>query len=178
MDCSNILEQKFYPQHPNQVWASDITYIRAGGKWFYLCVIIDLFSRKVIAWRISGRNDVDLTISTFNKAYEARNNPEYLLFHSDRGTQYTAYAFQKLMDRHDVLQSFSRKGYPFDNAVVESFFKYLKLEETNRKTYHSLQELQLSVFEYIDGYYNSRRPHGTLDYMTPDEKEEQYFSSA
>lgn len=81
------------------------------------------------------------------------------------------------MDSCDVLQSFSKKGYPFDNAVLESFFKYLKLEETNRKTYATLQELQLSVFEYIEGFYNSKRPHGTLNYLTPNEKENLYFSS-
>ena len=177
IECKNHLEQQFYPQEPNQVWASDITYIRAGGKWYYLCVIIDLFSRKVIAWKISGRADVDLTISTFKLAYESRNYPEYLMFHSDRGCQYTAQSFRNLMDSCDVLQSFSKKGYPFDNAVLESFFKYLKLEETNRKTYATLQELQLSVFEYIEGFYNSKRPHGTLNYLTPNEKENLYFSS-
>ena len=174
-ECKNHLEQKFYPDEPNSVWASDTTYIRVGNKWYYLCVIIDLFSRKVIAWKISGRHDVDLTLSTFRLAYESRGCPENLLFHSDRGCQYTAYAFRKLMDDLNVLQSFSRKGYPFDNAVVESFFKYLKLEEVKRNTYHTLQELQLSIFEYIDGYYNSRRPHGTINNLTPNEKEYEYY---
>ena len=79
------------------------------------------------------------------------------------------------MDDLNVLQSFSRKGYPFDNAVVESFFKYLKLEEVKRNTYHTLQELQLSIFEYIDGYYNSRRPHGTINNLTPNKKEYEYY---
>lgn len=178
IECTNHLEQQFNPQEPNQVWAGDITYIRAGGKWFYLCVIIDLYSRKVIAWKISGKNDVDLTISTFKLAYESRSCPAYLMFHSDRGCQYTAYAYRKLLDNYDVLQSFSKKGYPFDNACVECFFKYLKLEETNRRTYHTLTELQLSVFEYIEGYYNSRRPHGSNNYLTPNEKEDSFFRSA
>ena len=177
LECKNLLEQKFYPKHPNQVWASDTTFIRVGSKWLYLCVILDLFSRKVIAWKVSSHHDVDLIIDTFKLAYESRKRPKCLMFHSDRGCQYTAYAFRKLLDSCDVLQSFSRKGYPFDNAVVESFFKYLKQDEVNRKTYHTLQELQLSLFEYIEGYYNPKRPHGTLGMLTPDEKEKVYYDS-
>ena len=176
-ECSNYLDQNFYPDAPNRVWASDTTFITVGGKWYHLCVVIDLFSRKVIAWKISGKHDTDLVIDTFNLAYESRNRPQYLMFHSDRGTQYTSYAFRRLLDSCDVLQSFSRKGYPFDNAVVECFFKYLKQDEVNRKTYHTLQELQLSIFEYIEGYYNSRRPHGTLNYLTPNEAEANYYAS-
>lgn len=175
--CTNHLKQQFNPEEPNQVWASDITYLRVGSKWFYLCVIIDLFSRKVIAWKISSKNDTDLTLATFRLAYASRSTTDCLMFHSDRGCQYTAHSFRKMLDSCNVLQSFSKKGYPFDNAVVESFFKYLKLEETNRRTYHTLQELHLSIFEYIEGYYNSRRPHGSLGYMTPNEKEDVFFAS-
>ena len=93
------------------------------------------------------------------------------MFHSDRGCQYTAYAFRKRLDSCDILQSLSRKECPFDNAVVECFFKYLKQDEVNRRPYHNLHDLQLSLFEYIEGYYNFRRPHGTLNMLTPDEKE-------
>ena len=100
------------------------------------------------------------------------------MFHSDRGSQYTAFAFRQLLDTLNVVQSFSKKGYPFDNACCECFFKYLKKEEVNRKTYHSLQELHLSVFEYIEGFYNSKRPHGSLGMMTPNEKEELYWEQA
>ena len=99
------------------------------------------------------------------------------MFHSDRGTQYTAFSFRQLLDSLNVLQSFSHKGYPFDNACCESFFKYLKKEEANRRTYHSLQELQLSVFEYIEGFYNSKRPHGSLNLLTPNEMEAPYWGS-
>ncbi len=91
------------------------------------------------------------------------------------GTQYTAFAFRRLLDSLNVVQSFSKKGYPFDNACCECFFKYLKKEETNRKCYHSLQELQLSIFEYIEGYYNSKRPHGALNMLTPNEAESLYW---
>ena len=135
--CSNHLQQQFRQKAPNLVWVSDITYIKVNGKWYYLCIVMDLFSRKVIAWHISAKPDVDLVISTFNKAYQKRNVPSGLMFHSDRGSQYTAFAFRQLLDSLDVVQSFSKKGFPFDNACCECFFKYLKKEETNRRTYHT-----------------------------------------
>lgn len=174
-ECTNHLQQRFSQDAPNLVWASDITYLKAGGRWYYLCVIIDLFSRKVISWQLSCRADTDLVMASFRKAYEKRNAPYGLMFHSDRGTQYTAFAFRRLLDSLNVVQSFSKKGYPFDNAVCESFFKYLKHEETGRRTYHTFNQLYLSVFEYIEGYYNSRRPHGTLGYLTPNEVETAYW---
>lgn len=137
--------------------------------------MIDLFSRKVIAWHLSGRTDVSLVMATFRKSYGNRNAPYGLMFHSDRGTQYTAFAFRRLLDSLNVVQSFSKKGYPFDNAVCECFFKYLKKEETDRRIYHTFEELKLSVFEYIEGFYNSKRPHASLGYMTPNEMEAAYW---
>lgn len=139
---------------------------------------MDLFSRKVIAWNISAKPDVDLVMTAFKKAYDERNCPKGLMFHSERGTQYTAFAFRQLLDSLNVVQSFSKKVYPYDNVCCECFFKYLKKEETNRKTYHSLQELQLSIFEYIEGFYNSRRPHGSLGMLTQNEKEELFWNQA
>lgn len=174
--CANHLQQEFNQKAPNLVWASDFTYIKVAGKWYYLCIVMDLFSRKVISWTISGKPNVDLVMDAFQKAYNKREQPQGLMFHSDRGTQYTAFSFRKLLDSLNVVQSFSKKGYPFDNACCECFFKYLKKEEVNRRTYHSLQELQLSVFEYIEGFYNSRRPHGSLQMLTPNEKEELFWS--
>lgn len=174
-DCTNHLKQQFQQKAPNLVWVSDITYIKVNSRWYYLCIIMDLFSRKVISWHISDKPDTDLVITTFKKAYEKRNYPYGLMFHSDRGTQYTAFSFRQLLDSMDVVQSFSKKGYPFDNACCECFFKYLKKEETNRKYYHTVKELQLSIFEYIEGYYNSKRPHGTLGMLTPNEVEALYW---
>ena len=98
------------------------------------------------------------------------------MFHSDRGSQYTATSFRQLLDSLDVVQSFSKKGYPFDNAVCECFFKYLKKEETCRRSYSSLDQLNLPLFEYIDGFYNSIRPHSSLGYLTPVQKEINYFN--
>ena len=177
-EYANHLRQQFSQDAPNLVWVSDITYLKAGGKWYYLCVVIDLFSRKVISWHLSGKADVNLVTATFQKAYESRNTPHGLMFHSDRGTQYTSSAFRQLLDSLNVVQSFSKKGYPFDNSVCECFFKYLKREETNRRTYHTFKELYLSVFEYIEGFYNSRRPHGSLGYLTPNEMETAYWGQA
>ena len=173
---TNYLEQNFEQKAPNLVWVSDITYIKASGKWYYLCVIIDLFSRKVIAWDISAKPDADLVISVFNKAYTTRNISAGLMFHSDRGTQYTAFKFRKLLDELNIVQSFSKKCYPFDNDVAEAFFKYLKKEDTNRRTFSSFSELKLSVFEYIEGFYNSKRPHSSIGYLTPNEKKLQFYS--
>ena len=175
-DCNNKLEQEFSQKAPNLVWVSDITYIRVSGFWCYLCVILDLYSRKVIAWDFSTRQDADLVIRVFRKAYALRGKPQGLMFHSDRGTQYTSSSFRQLLDSLNVVQSFSKKGYPYDNAVMECFFKYLKYEETNRRTYHNQDELRNSLFKYIDGFYNSVRPHGSLSYLTPNQMEDKYFA--
>ena len=172
-ECVNRLEQQFSQSAPNIVWVSDITYIRVGGRFYYLCVIIDLFSRKVIAYKISARIDAQLVKSTFMAAYCARN-PKGLMFHSDRGCQYTAFSFRQLLDNLNVVQSFSKKGHPYDNAVAESFFKFLKREQTNRRNYQNLKELETSIFEYIEGYYNAKRPHTTLNYLTPNEAEKKF----
>ncbi len=138
--CINHLQQ-FRQKAPNLVWVSDITYIKAGGKWYYLCIVMGLFSGQVISWHISAKPDAELVMGTFKKAYEKRNSPYGLMFHSDRGTQYTAFSFRQILDSFNVVQSFSKKGCPFDNPCRECFFKYLKMEETNRRNYHSLQEL-------------------------------------
>ena len=97
------------------------------------------------------------------------------MFHSDRGSQYTSTAFRKLLNRLNVVQSFSDKGCPYDNAVVESFFKFLKLEEINQNTYSSFADLKSSLFEYIEGFYNSKRPHSTNDFLSPNDFESAYF---
>ena len=108
-DCTNHLRQEFNQKSPNLVWASDFTYIKAAGKWYYLCIVMDLFSRKVISWNISGKPDVNLVMTAFKKAYDKRNQPTGLMFHSDRGSQYTAFAFRQLLDTLNVVQSFSKK---------------------------------------------------------------------
>lgn len=164
--CHNILKQNFNPKKPNTAWCSDITYIKVGGRFCYLCVIIDLFSRRVIAYKISRRIDTKLVLDTFESALKNRNYPKNVIFHSDRGSQYTSDAFRKRLDKATFIQSFSKKGHPYDNAVAEAFFKFLKLEETDRRSYHSFEELELSIFEYIH-FYNFKRPHSANNLLSP-----------
>lgn len=116
-----------------------------------------------------------LILSVLNKAFENRGYPQYVLFHSDRGSEYTTFSFRRLLDKNNVIQSFSKKGYPFDNACCESFFRQMKREEINRRKYHSLKELYLSCFEYIERY-NSKRPHSSINYLTPNKVEELYWA--
>lgn len=170
----NILNQKFNQQSPNLVWASDFTYVKVNGKNCYLCVVIDLFSRKIVGWQVSPKHNSDLVINAFKKAYMSRGYPQNILFHSDRGSEYTGRKFRQVTEKCNVLQSFSKKGYPYDNACCESFFKQMKREELNRRTFATLNEFRLSCFKYIERY-NNKRPHASLNNLTPSELEENFF---
>ena len=118
-----------------------------------------------------------MVIDIFNKAFSFRNRPEDLIFHSDRGSQYTSQNFRKLLEQSNVIQSFSAKGYPYDNAVAESFFKFLKLKELNRQTFCTKAQLELSLFEYIECFYNSKRHHSANNMLSPNQKEKLYFDN-
>jgi len=174
VDCPNLLKKNFGPATPNQVWVSDITYVWTGGRFCYICAILDLFARTLIVWKTGTSPTAKFVSDTFNVAYYERGTPSGVLFHSDRGSQYTSSEFRKLMDRLDIVQSFSAKAHPFDNAVIESFFRYLKHEELNRRSFKSIDELNLSLFEYAH-FYNNARPHSFNDGMTPAEKERLFF---
>lgn len=141
----NLLHRKFTADHPNQVWVSDITYFKIKNAWVYLCAIIDLFSRKVVGYRVSRAASTRLVTTTFRNAYEERGNPQNLTFHSDRGGQYISAAFSKLLQQYGVKQSFSASGAPLDNAVAESFFSTFKKEETYRREYTSERHFRKSV---------------------------------
>lgn len=173
-NCFNHLNQQFNPSFPNSVWASDFTYIKVNGSFHYLCVVMDLFSRKIISWSISNLHNVDLTMKAFEKAYSDRGEPEYVLFHSDRGSEYTAYTFRQALEKRNVVQSFSQKGYPYDNACCENFFRHMKRECITCKSFCNQNELRLCCFEYINRY-NSKRPHSSLGDYTPDEIEQFYM---
>ncbi|WP_246215612.1 IS3 family transposase [Listeria valentina] len=174
----NHLNQAFNPPAPNQVWTSDFSYIPIGQRTFaYLCVILDLFSRKVIAWTVGASIDTNLAITTLNKALRARILTDSVLFHTDQGSQYTSFEFRKFLDNHPIVHSLSKPGYPWDNAVTEAFFKYMKKEELNRRQFRSIEEVRLACFTYIEGFYNTKRPHGTLEMLTPNEKEALYFEN-
>lgn len=177
VSCENILAQNFDQPKPNLVWVCDFTYLRVADRFYYLCAILDLFSRKVIAYRVSPKMDRFLAIDTLRDAVATRNPPPGLIFHSDRGSQFMSDDFRKVLDAFHFVQSFSAKGHPYDNAVMECFFKYLKQEETNRRSYHSLDQLNNSLFTYINGFYNSRRPHSHNNGLSPIDKEKLFFDS-
>ena len=141
------------------------------GRFYYLCVILDLFSSKVIAYKLSPSFNTRLAIETLDIAVASRNVSKGVIFHSDRGCQFTSEAFRKHIDDLNIVQSFSAKGHPYDNAVMECFFKYLKKEETDRRTYSSFDELKLSIFEYIHSFYNSFRPHSHNNGLSPNQAE-------
>jgi putative transposase len=170
--CKNLLQQQFKPEKPNMAWVCDFTYIRAGGRFYYLCAIMDLFSRKIIAFRLSARINTDLAVATLEDAIRTRGVSSGVMFHTDRGSQFTAKRFRQFLDQHNMIQSFSAKGYPYDNAVMECFFRYLKHEETDRRSYSSLPELQDALFRYIHGFYNSMRPHSHNNELPPIAAEE------
>lgn len=169
----NILRQQFNAARPNEIWVSDVTCFRLYDRNRYICVILDLFSRKVIAHKVSKKNSTQLVTSTFKIAWERRNPELELLFHSDRGAQYTSHRFRELLRSHDVVQSFSNSGKPHDNAVAESFFASLKKEELYRKDYASEPDFRRSISAYIE-FYNMKRPHRTLKNRTPCQMEEGY----
>ena len=116
---SNKIKQNFTTDKPNLVWVNDITNVKVNGGFNYICVIIDLYSRKVISYSVRNKMDVNHVMDIFNKAFAAKNYPKNLIFHSDRGNQYTSKVFRKLLNRCNVIQSFSAKGYPYDNAVAD-----------------------------------------------------------
>ena len=171
----NILRQQFTVSAPNEVWVSDVTYFRFNNKTFYICVILDLFARKAIAHNIAIKNSTQLTKSTFKDAYYSRNPGDNLLFHSDQGGNYISKTFMTMLKDLGVIQSFSRAGTPYDNSVMESFFKTLKAEELYRTNYKSERELKEAVTKFIK-YYNDERVHTVNNYRTPTDKETDFFN--
>lgn len=169
----NKLKRLFNQDKPNKYWVSDVTELKIDKNKFYLCVILDLFSRKVVGYRVSTQNNTNLTINTFKDAFESRGNPTDLSFHSDQGSNYTAQKFRDLLRFLKVEQSFSHKGNPYDNACMESFFSTFKREEYNTKNYNDIEELVNSVGEYMK-FYNEYRLHQTLKNKTPCQFENDY----
>lgn len=167
----NLLDRNFAPGQPGRVWVSDITYIATQQGWSYLTTILDLGDRKVIGWRLSrSLRAADTVLPAWRSAVATRPLTGSLIFHSDQGVQYGCDAMRDEVGKDKrVTQSMSRKGDCWDNAVAESFFKTLKCEWTNRFTYRNHTQAELSVFEYIESFYNTRRAHSSLGYVSPDE---------
>ena len=169
----NYLNQEFDPDSPNQVWVSDITYFKCNGKSYYICVIIDLYARKVIAYKAGKKNSTQLIKTTFRQAYENRQPSSSLIFHTDRGANYCSKTLNDYIKSLGITRSFSRPYVPYDNSVIESFFASLKREELYRKKYRTEGELFQALYDYMD-FYNTRRPHAKIQYKTPEQKEREY----
>lgn len=167
----NRLNQNFKVKSPNKIWVSDITYIRTKEGWMYLATIIDLYSRRVVSWKLDKQLGSDLVLGTLKRALEERTVTEGLIFHSDQGIQYASNQFKKLLNKNGIIQSMSRKGNCYDNAVAESFFHTLKTEHINFEKYESREQAKMSIFDYIEIFYNRKRLHSTLGYKTPVEFE-------
>jgi transposase InsO family protein len=169
----NLLKREFSAKHPNEIWVSDITYFKLPKYPIYLCIILDLYSRKVIGYKVSRNASTNLVTSTFRDALKERGIPTGLTFHSDRGKQYCSETFTKLLSKYGVKQSFSASGRPTDNAVAEAFFATFKKEEAYRKEYTSEEHFHRSLEQYIQ-FYNNVRPHQSLSYKTPQAFEDAY----
>ncbi len=168
----NLLNQRFVTDSPASVWVSDITYIWTGEGWLYLAGILDLYDRQIIGWSVSKRINGQLTLDALQKALMRRPPAEGLIHHSDQGRQYAAFAYRKLLEDNQIAQSMSGKGNCYDNAVMESFFKTLKVELIYRYRFRTREEAKKRLFDYIEIYYNRQRRHSALGYLTPAEFEE------
>lgn len=165
--ADNILDRQFTVESPNTHWVGDISYIWTNEGWVYLATVIDLYSRKIVGWSVRDRMTSELVEDAFLKAIWSRKPNKGLIFHSDRGSQYAGHMFQKLLKSYYVICSMSRKGNCWDNAVAESFFKIIKSELVYHCKYDTRDEAKESIFEYIEAFYNSKRLHSSIGYLSP-----------
>jgi|WetSurMetagenome_2_1015567.scaffolds.fasta_scaffold205256_2 putative transposase len=170
--AENALDRCFRVPTMNTVWVSDITYVATAEGWLYLCVIIDLYSRRVVGWSMGTTLATELVLSAFMMAVMRRRPPRGLMFHSDRGVQYASKGFRTVLSSNKMIQSMSRKGECWDNACAETFFKTLKTELIGPRIYKTREEAKAAIFEYIEVFYNRVRLHSYLGYTTPVEYEQ------
>ncbi|MGO9700280.1 MAG: IS3 family transposase [Xanthobacteraceae bacterium] len=169
--AANVLDRSFEAPAPNRKWIADFTYVWTAEGWLYVAAVVDLFSRRVVGWSMSTAMTAQFVTDALVMAIWRRGKPDTLLHHSDRGSQYSSEQFQKLMADHGVVCSMSRSGNVWDNAAMESFFSSLKTERTARKTYRTRDEAKADVFDYIECFYNPKRRHSTIGYLSPVEFE-------
>jgi putative transposase len=167
----NLLEQNFRVEKPNQAWVTDITYIRTRQGWVYLCVFLDLFSRKIVGWTVGKNMKTELVLRTLRMAVGIRKPCKGLIIHSDRGSQYGSEAYRMMLSQNGFVQSMSRKGNCWDNACIESFFHSMKYEYLLQFSLEGLEDTQWLCFKYIDAFYNTGRLHSYLGYVSPDDFE-------
>ena len=163
----NVLDRSFEAASPNRKWIADFTYIWTAEGWLYVAAVIDLYSRRVVGWSMSATMTAQFVTDALVMAIWRRGKPRSLLHHSDRGSQYTSEQFPRLMTDHGVTCSMSRSGNCWDNAAMESFFSSLKTERTAPKRYVTRDEARADVFDDIERFYNTKRRHSTIGYMSP-----------
>lgn len=167
----NVVGREFEVAEPDEVWVSDITYVYTAQGWLYLCVFIDLYSRLVVGWSMSSRMTADFVVDAFEMGISNRDRGP-IVVHSDRGSQYASDAFRSVLADQDCIQSMSRKGNCWDNAVAESFFGQLKTELVYTTNFATRIQATMAIFEYIEIFYNKVRLHSALGYLTPEEKDQ------
>lgn len=172
----DLLQQDFTAAAPNEKWVQDITYLWSDEGWSYLAVVIDLYSRRVVGWSLDSRMTVELVLDAMQMALGSRGNPSGTIVHSDRGSQYCAKDFQRLLQEAGMRSSMSRRGCCYDNACAESFFHSLKVEAIHGERVNTRADLQKRVFEYIELDYNQTRLHSSLGYVSPSEFEQTFVS--
>jgi len=163
----NILDRRFDAWQVNQAWVADITYIATGEGWLYLACIMDLASRRIVGWSMSDRMKADLVCQALRSAYWKRKPAAGLIMHSDRGSQYASDEHRQLIKDYRMIQSMSRRGSCWDNAAMESFFKTLKVERVYQLRYDTRADARLDIVDWIEGFYNRRRMHSSINYQTP-----------
>ncbi len=163
----NRLDRRFEVESPDTVWGGDITYVWTSEGWLYLAVLMDLCSRRIVGWSLRERLGGELTLEALNHALEARQPQPGLLHHSDRGSQYTADAYQTRLRSQGFAVSMSRKGDCWDNSPLESFFATLKKELLREADFATRGQARAAIFDYIEGFYNRRRLHSALGYLSP-----------
>ena len=167
MYAQNLLQRNFTPVGLNQYWCGDITYIRTNLGWVYLAVVLDLFNKEVIGYSISKNIDTELVKDALGNAVANRGKHGNLVFHSDRGTQYSSRGYRTMLNELKIEPSMSAPGCPYDNAAMESFFASLKKELVHHRTYADIDEVKEDLFKYIELFYNRKRLHSSLGYLTP-----------
>jgi len=172
--AANLLKQNFQAERPDQIWLSDITYLKVQNQWMYLVAILDLFSRQIISWSLSRDLSLDFVLKALKKAVDKRNPAKGLIFHSDRGIQYASIEVKAFLKEHGIIQSMSRKGDCYDNAVMELFFGTFKSEFYSFERFESFQDAERKIFDYIDIFYNYKRIHSSLNFMSPVNFENQF----
>lgn len=165
----NRLDRRFHTSAANRVWVGDITYLWTHEGWLYLAVVEDTFSRRIVGWSVSDRLERDLAVTALQNALAGRGPCPGLIHHTDRGSQYASSDYRELVENAGLIFSMSRKGDCWDNAMVESFFKTLKVELGSR--FATREQARRELFEYIEGFYNTRRLHSGLGYVSPAEFE-------